>query len=261
MSILLHWILLGVVSPAVDLSTIERKIAKEPRYESAEQYFALLVLGTEADKRVWFVVDGPNLFVDANGDGDLTGAGEKFVATKSHGPESLTLHSREWKVPKLALSDRYTNVEVRFGSVNPSWRPDPGASNRIEMERFMEVVGRTPRANLSSIHVTIAGARNQFSNAMFTTTSAKAPIFHMDGPLTLGVLETIRAHELGRRKDLEEINIAVGTPGDGGDQPGCFSYVMYEEFPKDARPVLEIEFPIADGKRLPPKRYVLDGKC
>lgn len=261
MSILLHWILLGAASPDVDLSTIERKIAKEPRYETAEQYYALLVLGAEADKRVWFVVDGSNLFVDVNGDGDLTEAGEKFAATKSDGPESLTLLSREWEVPRFALSDRYTDVEVHFDLVDPSWRPAPDASNRTEMERFMEVVGRTPRANLSSIHVTIGGARKQFSNAMFTTTAAKAPIFHMDGPLTLGVLETIQAHELGRRKDLEEIDIAVGTPGDGGDQPGCFSYVMYDEFPKDARPVLEIEFPIADGKRLPPKRYVLDGKC
>jgi hypothetical protein len=257
----MHLFLLGAAFQSVDLSTIERKIAKEPKYGAAEQYYALLVLGPEAERRIWFVVDGENLFIDTNANGDLTEPGEKFVASTTRGPESLSSLSREWQIPKLATSDRYTNIKVTFDLLNPEWRPEKSATNFVEMERFMGVVGKTPHANVSNIYVTIGGSRTQFCNAMFTTKPAAAPIFHMDAPLTIGVLETIVPHELGRRPGLKWIQVAVGTPGFGGDQPGCFSYIMYADFPSKERPVLEIEFLAADGKRLPPQRFTLDGKC
>src|SRR5262249_19705371 len=47
-----------------------------------------LVFGPEAADRVWLVVDGDTLYVDRNGNGDLTEPGEKIVAKaeKSHDP-------------------------------------------------------------------------------------------------------------------------------------------------------------------------------
>jgi hypothetical protein len=38
----------------------------------------LLVFGTDARDRVWLVHDGDTLFVDRNGNGDLTDDGEKW---------------------------------------------------------------------------------------------------------------------------------------------------------------------------------------
>jgi hypothetical protein len=58
-------------APGADLAKIARTIATEPVYKARPQY-CLLVFGAEADFRVWLVQDGETLYVDRNGDGDLT---------------------------------------------------------------------------------------------------------------------------------------------------------------------------------------------
>src|SRR6516225_7939198 len=57
---------------AVDLTKIERTIAKQPAYQTKAPRYCLLVFGPEAKTRVWLVQDGDVLYVDRNGDGDLT---------------------------------------------------------------------------------------------------------------------------------------------------------------------------------------------
>jgi hypothetical protein len=254
-------LLLAGLAQAGGPGAVERKIAKEPEYRGAERYYALLVLGPEAERRVWFAVDGEDLYADLNGNGDLTEPGEKLHASSTGSQESFIPLWREWRIPGLAGSDRWSDIKVKFNVLNPSWRPSPTAGNRAYMDRFMDGVAKTPGANISNIEVTIGGTRTQFCNAMFATSAEKAPVFHMDAPLTVGVLETIVPHVLGRTPDLERVQVAVGTPGSGGDQPGCFSYLMYQCLPEAARPVLEIEFPLADGKRSPATRFPLDEKC
>jgi hypothetical protein len=69
------------VSPratAADLSKIDRIFRKQPHYKGKPKY-ALLVFGPEAKMRVWVVLDGETLYVDRNGDGDLTGKDERFT--------------------------------------------------------------------------------------------------------------------------------------------------------------------------------------
>jgi hypothetical protein len=68
-----------------DLTKIDRTIAKEPAYESKPQY-CLLVFGPEAKTRVWLVRDGDVLYVDRNGNGDLTEDGERVISTGSPDP-------------------------------------------------------------------------------------------------------------------------------------------------------------------------------
>jgi hypothetical protein len=63
-------------APAADLSKVERVIRKEPVYKSKDPRYCLLVFGPKADYRVWLVLDGDTLYVDRNGNGDLTEAGE-----------------------------------------------------------------------------------------------------------------------------------------------------------------------------------------
>src|SRR5262245_12310826 len=63
-------------SAAVDLTRIDRTIAKEPAYKSKPKY-CLLVFGPEAKTRVWLVLDGEVLYVDRNGNGDLTQEGKQ----------------------------------------------------------------------------------------------------------------------------------------------------------------------------------------
>src|SRR6266404_853787 len=66
----------SATSTAVDVAKIDRTIKKEPTYGS-QPYYVLLVFGPEAAKRVWLVLDGEVLYVDRNGNGDLTEAGKR----------------------------------------------------------------------------------------------------------------------------------------------------------------------------------------
>src|SRR5262249_41743707 len=63
-----------------ELARIERSIAKEPRYNTNSPEYCLLVFGPEAKTSVWLVRDGATLYVDRNGNGDLTEPGEKVAA-------------------------------------------------------------------------------------------------------------------------------------------------------------------------------------
>jgi hypothetical protein len=71
-----------VVASAVDYSKIDRTLVKEPAYAHAPEY-ALLLFGREARFKVWMVADGNAVYLDRNGDGDLTGEGERFVDLKA----------------------------------------------------------------------------------------------------------------------------------------------------------------------------------
>ena len=66
-----YLLLCALPAQAADLAKIERTIAKEPKYEWKPKY-GLLVFGPEAKFHVWLVLDGSTLYVDRNGNGDLT---------------------------------------------------------------------------------------------------------------------------------------------------------------------------------------------
>src|SRR5262245_32951423 len=68
---------------AVDLEKIDRTIVKLPKLTSEHPRYCLLVFGPDAHKRVWLVQDGGVLYVDRNGNGDLTEAGERVEADAS----------------------------------------------------------------------------------------------------------------------------------------------------------------------------------
>jgi hypothetical protein len=58
---------------AGDLTRIDRTITKEPSYKGKPLY-CLVALGPEPKERVWLVLDGETLYVDAKGSGDITQA-------------------------------------------------------------------------------------------------------------------------------------------------------------------------------------------
>src|SRR5262249_47121195 len=76
-------LLLAPLAQAADLARIERKIAKEPAYQTKSPKYCLLVFGLDAKTRVWLVQDGDTLYVDRNGNGDLTEEGKRFKVKQS----------------------------------------------------------------------------------------------------------------------------------------------------------------------------------
>src|SRR6266566_9087745 len=85
---------------AADLAKVDRTIAKEPAYKGQPKY-CLLVFGPEAKARVWLVQDGDTLYVDRNGNGDLTEKGEKVACAKTDDSDS-----GEYSFKAGDLSDR-----------------------------------------------------------------------------------------------------------------------------------------------------------
>jgi hypothetical protein len=255
--------LLGAFAPRAlsgpESAAVDRTIGREPTYESSRPFYALLVLGQARESRVWLVVDGDQLHVDRNGDGDLVDEGEKLtsptVATDVLTPRRLT-----WRVPTLLGSERYSELAVVFGFLDRTWTPAPVASNRRKMRAFMQAAAEIPHAQLSHVSVRIDGRITQQSlNATFGTSPLDAPVFHMDGPLTLGVVEAMVPHELWLERDEQELKLAVGTPGEG---PGSFSFVRYDSLPAGAKPVVELEFPAkTPGERLPATRVEIPDRC
>ena len=79
-------VLSSAAAAAVDLTSVDRRVAREPAYRSRPKY-CLLVFGPEAKTRIWLVQDGDRLYVDRNGNGDLTEADEKVNAEKSEDAE------------------------------------------------------------------------------------------------------------------------------------------------------------------------------
>src|SRR6516164_1580878 len=68
----------GQSAAGVDLSKIERRIVREPVYETGKPKYCLLVFGPQAETRVWLVLDGKDLYADCTGKGDLTGPGKRL---------------------------------------------------------------------------------------------------------------------------------------------------------------------------------------
>src|SRR5438045_5964676 len=77
-------LLIPTLVQAADLNKIERTIAKEPAYQTKSPKYCLLVFGPDAKDRAWLVQDGDTLYVDRNGNGDLTENG-KQVKLKQQG--------------------------------------------------------------------------------------------------------------------------------------------------------------------------------
>ena len=89
-------ILMGLAAvPAADLRDVVRTLSKKPAYQSKPKY-CLLVFGPEAKCRVWLVLDGDVLYVDRNGNGNLTEKGKRMLLPKFQKSESsVVLEERE----------------------------------------------------------------------------------------------------------------------------------------------------------------------
>src|SRR5262245_44198977 len=79
-----------VLDPAArgaDLKSVKRTIARVPVNQTKSPRYCLHVFVPDAKFRVCLVLDGENLYVDRNGNGDLTEPGERV---KVPSPVNLT---------------------------------------------------------------------------------------------------------------------------------------------------------------------------
>jgi len=223
----------AVPARAVELSKIERAIAKEPAYQSKEPKYCLLVFGLEAKMRVWLVLDGKVLYVDRNGDGDLTGAAKRVELNAKRNVfevGSLSLADGKYSVALVRVKDKgrveiYMNRKVGFAHRRADWAKD----TLMEMAGLTDISFRSwmNRDNIEEY------------DFQFADRPQDAPIIHMDGPLTLRPMDTKQAFVRG---DMPyRFAVMVGTPGLG---KGTFTQLLF--VPGDPDGVAEIAFPNRD---------------
>jgi hypothetical protein len=192
----------------VDYGTVDRRIAKEPRYVAAPRY-GLLVLDPAGAYRVWAVFDKSRdglsyydvLYLDLNADGDLTGPGERFVGRYDESApkgRQLTIPVGEVRVPGTAL----VHTDLLFTTI-----PYPG---RGGFWLRMKWGGTEP----------VDGGYGPLGTGQteFAATAAAAPVLR---PTPLGRLSFVGlqpADELvlpaGKASDIQ---VGIGSAGSGPD--------------------------------------------
>ena len=220
MSALALAILVPPVS-AFDLDKLDHPLRKEPAYQSKSPRYCLAVFGPKAETRVWLVLDGESLYVDANGNGDLTEAGEKVgLTTPNQDPAQFA---------DIVITAAPGKGKTVIGAHAWGWldhKQNPQAELRITVD-----------ATLADGTRFVAWG-DEKSELKFAARPADAPIIHFGGPLVMGL--EIR-QPLSRKSATEfELNMAVGCKGRG---MGSFAAMIYSPVPKDAYPKAVFEFP------------------
>jgi len=228
-----------------DLAQVERTIAKEPSYNSKAPRYCLLVFGADAKFRVWLVQDGDLLYVDRNGNGDLTEAGERVekmegtagqrrfeVGSVSDGKLRHAVNS----VTEMAVTEESVGDSKEFARIKGKHREAVNTWISVTAERDSSDDRSLPK----QIKYIVNGDGKGYMS--FADRPQEAPVVHLNGPWTFG-LQDIKQHlAVGQNKMLQ---LGVGTPGHG---PGTFAFVLYPNtIPADAYPKGEFMFPRKDS--------------
>jgi hypothetical protein len=253
----------AVPASAADLTKVDRKIAVEPAYRSKPKY-CMLVFGPQARTQVWLILDDDTLYVDRNGNGDLTEASEKVPAAKSDADDSaqgiftfeagdvrdgelthkgLTLGVR--KLDHLAGLDESVKA---FLAKNPKGR---GYAVAIDVA----VPGRKGAGKGGRVEQ-IAFCTDAQGVLQFADQPQDAPIIHFGGPWQVTLWGRPRL-TLDRETDL---TLGVGTPGLGA---GTTAYIGYDGvIPEKVYPSAELTYPAARNGEPPVRElYELKARC
>jgi hypothetical protein len=249
-------LLLGGAAVPADLRAVERRLVKEPAYQKPPLY-CLLVFGPEAKTHVWLALDGDTVYVDWNGNGDLTEEGERVRLPrfgKSFDPTRL--EERMAELGGVTEGDlRHTELRLRQYHVRPDFQPGGWDSGRQEQLRALargdpqallhEVSVAVERRPRPGDRVRIAGRFVQGAGSdaegflLFAARPRDAPLVHFNGPLRMGLPWR---PVLGRGK-ADDLIAVIGSPGLGA---GTFAVIERSGFIlADVHPVADIRFPPA----------------
>ena len=215
---LLACLLFSTKAWAADLTRIERSVAKEPRYKTGTPEYCLLVFGPEAKTRVWLVRDGDTLYVDRNGNGDLTEPGERVAADAGNSKPAEDVYAfqagdvrdgtrlhKDLAVSMVKLAD-FADIDA---AVKAHIRKDPQARGyMVAIE--MEIPGLEGRGAGGRV-VQQAVFADYHGPLRFARQPRDAPIIHFGGPLQVTLFYPQRL-QIGQSVD---VTLGVGSPGVG----------------------------------------------
>ena len=266
-------LLATTATAAPDLAKVDRTVRKEPAYQTKTPRYCLVVFGPEAATRVWVVLDGDALYVDRDGDGDLTEDGER-VAVPAFKPSDHPFHDGEREVDLGAIKDGarthtgLTFSQTRYRKTVGKLDADQAGKEGEWQANLDEVNKRVPGGVAEMLTVRVAGDGPKGSALWFAWVddqgylrfadlAASAPVVHFDGPLTMLVNPGSKLRPDPARD--EDFTVHIGTAGAGA---GSFAYSSYDQVRKGVFPVIEVEYPPAtDGADPIRERHELKQRC
>jgi len=213
---------MALSTQGADLTKIERTIAKEPAYKGKPKY-CLLVFGPEAKTRVWLVQDGDVLYVDRNGNGDLTEKDENY---RAQAPQD--------EIARKAGYEPADGYRV--------WQVGGFLESDVKTERTnLEVSSSRKGYCIEVISSWKGGRRGQYvvygnEPLRFADRPQDAPVVHFSGPL--GVF--LRGPQTLTRGTTAALWAALGTQGLG---KGTFAIIFDNKLYNETELIGEIEFP------------------
>jgi hypothetical protein len=204
------------------LEGIDRRIVKEPKYASSPRYL-LLVLGANAETKVWVVEDGKSLYVDKNANGDLTDDGPPLAPTKLR-EFNLSEKGKSWDfeyvLDKIVPSGGSKHTDFCLRRWNYGDKED-------QYGLSLTLNGKTPMYAGWTIH--------------WGTSPQTAPAIHFGGALRPQIL---RRKEFILGSGTNRLSLSFYNPGlgKGGD-----SRLSIDALPRNVVPELEIDWPVAEG--------------
>jgi hypothetical protein len=235
---------------------------KEPKYANPPKYL-LLVFGMKADAKVWLILDGDRLYVDRNGDGDLTQPGEVVQGTRKDSRIIFAigdLKERDRTHAEIELA-MYAPLDGSGLGKFPAWRAlkkkDPSArmvSVQAQIDRrglpgFSEPTDKNAKRTWSQ-----DAGNDYFGCLQFTSSPREASVVHFNGPLTIGLQMPYLDDGMLVAGAMSEIETGVGCRGSGA---GSFAFISYNPVPKTAHPTVEIQWP----GNSPLERMTLGERC
>jgi hypothetical protein len=225
-----------LTAPAGDFGKVDRTPKKEPAYQSKAPKYCMLEFGPQAKTRVWLVLDGDTLYIDRNGNGDLT---EKGECIKKKGALGQFMAG---EVVDVDGKTKHTNVMVMH-----------------QTEDGLTITFVT--AMVAGKHMFMAGI-DSLGTLRFADRPQDAPIIHFGGELRMGLnakFSKSEKEELVRSDKAEELYAWIGTPGLG---KGTFAALMHKGIPAGVHPIAEIEFPNKEASAPPIRnRVILKKRC
>jgi hypothetical protein len=247
----------GFASPD-DLSKIDRAIAKEPAYQTQSPKYCLLVFGLKAETRVWLVLDGDVLYVDRNGNGDLTEASER-VELDIEASKKIKVGGGQYKGMNVFNIGKVAGLKLQldFWVVNDAYVPEDNESELLKKHR--QQCKKYGWANATLWRMARDGSRAQIP-VILCPRPEHAQISHLKGPLTFQ-LRSVKELEHGAES---EFDVRIGTPGlpTRNSPYPVFSPLSTTEVPSSVHPVARFKFPNQTPGKSPIKlEVVLDQRC
>ncbi|HEX4143669.1 MAG TPA: redoxin domain-containing protein [Pirellulales bacterium] len=257
----LAWLLsAGTIALPFDLAKTERPAVKLPELRSGAAQYCLLVFGPEAREKVWLVHDGDRLYVDRNGNGDLTEPGE----TVSADPQETRPGVYSFKAGDLpSATGVHKDLQVGWYSIEHIKDDWPALNARLNREPGFRGCSIRLDADLPGFKGTgidgrvqcLAGPIAPEGLLEFAPRPEEAPILHFGGPWQIGFYDD-ETWRIGRKA---EAVLALSTPGLG---PGTSVLIGYENVvPKELKPLVEVTWPAVAGSAPRISHFELANRC